>query len=825
MATAERDQAAAERYDPAAFEAAWAERWVAEGLFAAEDPRTSTKPKFYCLDMFPYPSGDLHMGHLEAFTGGDVVARYKWMRGHNVLHPIGWDAFGLPAENAAIKNGIHPRAWTYPNIEQQAASFKRLGMSFDWSRRFNTCDPDYYRWTQWLFLRFFEVGLAYRKAASTNWCPSCKTVLANEQVVGGRCERCGTLVTQREFVSWFFRESDYAQKLLDGMEQLKGWSEHALTIQRNWIGRSEGADVTFRVAETGEEVTVFTTRPDTLWGATFFVLAPEHPLARRLVAGKTRETMFEEFLDLVRRRSEIERAAVGKRKESFFTGAHAINPVTGKQIPIWCSDYVLMGYGTGAIMAVPAHDPRDFEFARQEGLEIRVVIQPEGQTLDPAVMTQAYDGEGVMVNSAHLDGTATPGGITRVVDWLEEQGIGTRRIRYRLRDWNVSRQRYWGCPIPIVHCPTDGEVPIPVEQLPVTLPDVEDYKPAETGESPLAKKTEWVNTTCPRCGGPAKRETDTLDTFIDSSWYFFRYCAQPDDAPLDPDLVNAWMPADHYTGGIEHATGHLIYSRFFTKVLHDLGLIGFDEPYPSLLNQGKVIMEGAKMSKSKGNLVAPSAIIEQYGADTARATMMFAGPFEADVDWADVSPQGLFRWLSRVWRFTVENASRMGAGEASGESALRQATHRAIQGVTEDHERFRFNTAIAKLMTLSNQIGENLGAPDEEVAEAIDALLRMLAPVCPFITEELWHRLGRDGSILKASWPAYDPALTKAETVTMVVQVSGKVRDRIEVPADIGEARMRELADASENVRKHIEGKEAVKVVVVPPKLVNIVVR
>ena len=817
MATTEAE---INRYDPAAIEPRWASKWVDDRLYEA--PEDSPKPKYYCLDMFPYPSGDLHMGHLEAFTGGDVIARYWWMRGRNVLHPIGWDAFGLPAENAAIKRGIHPYEWTYANIEQQASSFKRLGMSFDWSRRFNTCDPDFYRWTQWLFLKFWEAGLAYRKAVAVNWCPTDKTVLANEQVVNGKCERCGTAVTKRDFPSWFFRESDYAQRLLDGLDTLTGWSDHIKTIQRNWIGRSEGADVHFTIEGRDEELVVFTTRPDTLWGATFMVLAPEHPLARELVQGTDREAEFEKFVERVRGRTEIERIAAGKRREGFDLGARGINPVNGENIPIWAADYVLMEYGTGAIMAVPGHDQRDFEFAQQEGLPVRAVIRPEGASEDPEL---PYEGEGLMVHSGPLDGTPSPSGIPTVIDWLEQQNRGTRRIRYRLRDWNVSRQRYWGCPIPAIHCPTCGEVPVPESDLPVVLPDLEDYTPTEEGQSPLAK-TDWVNVKCPNCGGEARRETDTLDTFVDSSWYFFRYAGPTPDAVFDRDRVAFWMPADHYTGGITHATGHLIYSRFFTKVLNDLGLIPFDEPYPNLLNQGMVIMEGSAMSKSRGNLVTPSAIVDQYGADTARVTMLFAGPFEADVDWADVSPAGVFRWLSRVWRLVLERVSRMeNAREPQGDTPLRRATHHAIDGVTKDLERFRFNTAIAKLMTLTNQIADAKEASDGDVAEAVVTLVQMLAPSAPFIAEELWSRLGRDGSVHISSWPQADPTLVAEDTATMVVQVNGKVRNRIEVPTGIGEDEMLSLAKASENVRSHLDGKDIVKTVVVPPKLVNFVVK
>ncbi|HLW16552.1 MAG TPA: leucine--tRNA ligase, partial [Actinomycetota bacterium] len=582
MAQAAPPEETTDRYDPAAIEPRWAEEWERVDLYRASED--SPKPKYYCLDMFPYPSGDLHMGHLEAFTGGDVIARYKQMRGYNVLHPIGWDAFGLPAENAAIARKIHPKEWTYANIEQQASSFKRIGMSFDWSRNFNTCDPDFYKWTQWLFLKFHEAGMAYRRSVAVNWCPHDKTVLANEQVVNGRCERCGTAVTKRNFPSWFFRESDYAQRLLDGLDELPGWSEHIKTIQRNWIGRSEGADVVFTIEGRTEVIEVFTTRPDTLWGATFMVLAPEHPLAHELVHGTERERAFEEYVERVKARTEIDRLALGKRKEGFDTGARAINPVNGEAIPIWVADYVLLEYGTGAIMAVPAHDERDGEFARQESLPIREVIKPRDDDKQVDVVREPYIGEGAMVNSGPFDGTPTPDGIAKVVDWLDKQGLGKRIVRYRLRDWNVSRQRYWGCPIPMILCDVDGEVPVPMDELPVLLPDLDDYNPTDSGDSPLAKKTDWVNVACPKCGEAARRETDTFDTFVDSSWYFFRYAGPTPDAWAEREKIEYWMPADHYTGGITHATGHLIYSRFFTKVLHDIGLVSFDEPYPELLN-------------------------------------------------------------------------------------------------------------------------------------------------------------------------------------------------------------------------------------------------
>ena len=807
-----------ERYDPAAIEPRWAESWVNERVYEAPD--SSEKPKFYCLDMFPYPSGDLHMGHLEAFTGGDVIARYKWMRGYNVLHPIGWDAFGLPAENAAIKRGIHPKEWTYANIDQQASSFMRLGMSFDWSRRFNTCDPDFYTWTQWLFLKFFEAGLAYRKAVPVNWCPTDKTVLANEQVVNGRCERCNTPVTKREFPSWFFRESDYAQKLLDGLDELTGWSDHIKTIQRNWIGRSEGVDVTFTLEGRDDELVIYTTRPDTLWGVTYMVLAPEHPLARELAEASGRGDAFAAYLEQVKQRSEIDRLAQGKRKLGFALGVNAVNPVNGESIPIWVADYVLLEYGTGAIMAVPGHDTRDFEFAQQENIPVKPVVEPA----DGGPAELPYLGEGVMVNSGEFDGTPAPSGIAKVIDWLEKKGLGTGRIRYRLRDWNVSRQRFWGCPIPMILCEACGEVPVPESDLPVELPDLEDYTPTEEGLSPLGK-TAWADVACPNCGKPARRETDTFDTFVDSSWYFFRYAGPTPHAAFDRDRVAYWMPADHYTGGITHATGHLIYSRFFTKVLNDIGLIAFDEPYPTLLNQGMVIMEGSAMSKSRGNLVTPPAIIERYGADAARVTMLFAGPFEADVDWADVSPQGVFRWLSRVWRLTLENADAIRSGaKASGDSPLRRATHKTIEGVTHDLDRFRFNTAIAKLMSLTNDVGNAHDASPADRAEAMLAMIKMLAPSAPFVTEELWHRIGGNGPVHLSGWPEADPSLLTEETVTMVVQVNGKVRDRIDVPSGITEDEMTARATASEKVRPHVDGKEVRKTIVVVPKLVNIVV-
>ncbi|MFA5787425.1 MAG: leucine--tRNA ligase [Actinomycetota bacterium] len=813
-----------EPYDPCTIEPKWQQVWDAEEPYRADDSDT-TRPTFYALDMFAYPSGDLHMGHAEAFSIGDAIARYKAMCGFNVLHPVGWDAFGLPAENAAIKRGIHPSEWTHANIAVQAATFRRMGISFDWTRRYNTCDPEFYRWTQWLFLRFFERGLAYRKAASANWCPSCLTVLANEQVIGGRCERCDSVVVKRDLTQWFFKITDYAQRLLDDMDQLTGWSDKVVTMQRNWIGRSEGAEVVFQIKGRSEPVTVFTTRPDTLFGATFFLLAPEHPLCRELVAGTEREAAFEEFLQGVRSKSEIERLASERTKEGMFLGGYAVNPVNGEEIPIWAADYVLFEYGTGAVMAVPAHDERDFEFAKAYGLPIRTVIAPPDPSMDPEVAPAAYTGEGSTVNSGPYDGLPSLETLRRITADLEAAGKGKGTIAYRLRDWLISRQRFWGCPIPIIRCPSCGEVAVPDSDLPVRLPEGSGLDLAPKGQSPLAAIPEWVNVSCPCCGKPATRETDTMDTFVDSSWYFFRYCSPREtERPFDPALVAKWMPVSQYTGGIEHAILHLLYSRFFTKVCFDLGLVPFTEPFPNLLNQGMVLMAGAAMSKSRGNIVEPRSIIDTLGADTLRVTMLFAGPVDADVDWADVSPAGVNRWLGRVWR--IAGACAEGPAAGPGPESLRRLTHHTIREVTADYERFRFNTAVAKLMTLANAVieaGRGDGAGTQAERQAVEALLLMLAPMAPFITEELWRRLGHAESVHRAAWPSFDPGLAALERVTCVFQVNGKVRDRAEVAADISEEELRAMALSSERVRESLGGKEPAKVIVVAPKLVNLV--
>jgi leucyl-tRNA synthetase len=809
------------RYDASEIEPKWVERWEAEGLYRASEDPADPRPRFYALDMFSYPSGDLHMGHAEAYSGGDAVARFAAMRGHNVLHPVGWDAFGLPAENAAIKRGIHPKEWTYANIDQQARSFRRMGMSFDWTRRLITSDPEYYRWTQWLFLRLFERGLAYRKNAPVNWCPKDATVLANEQVINGACERCGTPVVRRDLTQWFFKITDYAQRLLDDMESLD-WPERVMTMQRNWIGRSEGASVTFEIAETGDDVEVFTTRPDTLWGVTFFVFALEHPLVPKLADAGGTESDAGAMLEALRTMPLVTREQADSR-EGIRLGVHAVNPVNGEKVPVFVAPYVLMEYGTGAVMGVPAHDQRDFEFARAHDLPIRVVVQPEGEQRDPDAMTEAYDHDGVMVNSGPFDGVRSPESIERVTAWLEEQGKGRPAVTYRLRDWLISRQRYWGAPIPIVHCPEHGEVAVPDDQLPVLLPDDVDFRPG--GESPLARQQGFVNTVCPICGEPAKRDTDTMDTFVDSAWYYYRYCSPKDETrPFDPAEVDRWMPVDQYIGGVEHAILHLLYCRFFTKVLFDMGMIGFTEPMLRLMNQGQVIFDGASMSKSRGNLVEPMPLVERWGADTMRLNILFAGPFEDDIDWKLIAPDpdrrpGVTTWLGRVFAAVGEACER----DAPDPETLRRLTHRTIRAVTDDMERFRFNVAISKLQVLTNGMRSALDAGDG-AREAASALTQLLAPLAPFAAEELWREvLGNGSSVHTSAWPEFDEALARQERVTLVVQVDGKVRDRIEVDSDAGEEACRGLALASDKARHALDGREIVKVIVRAPRLVNLV--
>jgi leucyl-tRNA synthetase len=820
----DRDDAP-ERYDAVAAQLRWQEFWEANDTFVARDD--DQRERAYVLDMFPYPSGDLHMGHAEAFVMGDIASRYLRLKGYDVLHPIGWDSFGLPAENAAIQRGTHPAEWTYANIDTQATSFRRYGLSLDWTRRLHTSDPEYYRWTQWLFLRFRERGLAYRKASFVNWCPKDQTVLANEQVVQGMCERCGTTVTKRQLTQWYFRVTEYAQRLLDDMSELEGgWPDRVLAMQRNWIGRSEGAYVDFVVEGRTEPVRVFTTRPDTLYGATFFVVAPEAALAAEIVTDEQRPA-FEAYLEQTKRITEIERQATDRPKTGVFLGVHATNPANGAQIPVYAADYVLAEYGTGAVMAVPAHDQRDLDFARAHGLDVRVVVDT-GEP-DPAQTGVATSGDGAYVSSGPLDGlTDKTAGIARIVEQLQDDGVGETAVTFRLRDWLLSRQRYWGAPIPIIHCPGCGEVAVPDDQLPVELPHLTGAALAPKGTSPLASATDWVNVACPECGGPAKRDTDTMDTFVDSSWYFFRYCSPGNtSAPFDPDDVRRWMPVAQYVGGVEHAILHLLYMRFFTKVLFDMGLVDFVEPMRKLLNQGQVINQGRSMSKSLGNGVDLGAQIDAFGVDAVRLTVVFAGPPEEDIDWADVSPAGSLKFLQRAYRLATDVTSEPGTDPASGDQKLRRETHRLLADVTSALETQRFNVAVARVMELVNAarraIDSGPGPADPAVREAAEVVTVALSLVAPYAAEEMWARLGHQPSVANAAWPQVDASLLVAETVTCVFQVQGKVRGRTEVAPDVSEDVLREAALADEGVVRALAGRAVAKIIVRAPKLVSIV--
>jgi len=824
-----------ERYDFKAIEGKWQRIWEEEQAYRVLN-RTD-KPNYYVLEMFPYPSGALHMGHIRNYSIGDVVARFKTMQGYNVLHPMGWDAFGMPAENAAIQHGTQPAEWTRRNIANMKAQQKRLGTSYDWQREVTTCNPDYYRWTEWMFLLMYKRGLAYKKKAPVNWCPSCQTVLANEQVIDGECWRCGTPVAKKDLEQWFFKITDYAERLLEDLSLLGGWPERVRVMQENWIGKSVGATVTFPLPGHKEGITVFTTRQDTLYGVTFMVLAPEHPLVMELVKGTEREEAVRAFVEKCRQQSEIARTAQDTEKEGLDLGVYCINPLNGEQVPVWVANYVLLEYGTGAVMGVPAHDQRDFEFAKKYGFPIRVVIQPEGEELDPARMTAAYAEPGVLVNSGPFNGLPNLEAQQKIGAYLEEKGWGRRTVTYRLRDWLVSRQRYWGAPIPIIYCPQCGTVPVPEEDLPVLLPENVKFDPGVI--SPLAHVPEFVNTTCPKCGRPARRETDTMDTFICSSWYYYRY-ADPKNAaaPFGKDAVEAWLPVDQYIGGIEHAVLHLLYSRFFTKVLYDAGLVSNVEPFTNLLTQGMVIKDGAKMSKSKGNVVSPDDIFAKYGADTARLFILFAAPPDKDLDWSDQGVEGAWRFLGRVWRLVMSNKEVFGQkGDGGGELArsdrdLRRKVHATLKKVTEDvAERFNFNTAIAAVMELVNEIHrylERVPVAEQKAAvvrEALEILLLVLAPFVPHITEELWHQTGHTDSIHRQTWPQWDEQALAAEEITVVVQVNGRLRDRMVVPADSAEDEIERLALGLDKVRAQLDGKRVVKVINVPGKLVNIVAR
>ena len=815
-------------FDPNGVVDKWLPVWDRLRIFEARDD--DSRERRYVVDMFSYPSGDLHMGHAEAFSIGDAVARFAMMQGYDVLHPIGWDSFGLPAENAALKRNMDPREWTYANIETQAEGYRRLGMSFDWRTRLHTSDPEYYRWTQWLFLRMFERGLAYRKAAPVNWCPNDQTVLANEQVISGKCERCGADVTKKNLTQWFFRITDYAERLLDDMADLEGkWPDRVLTMQRNWIGRSTGAYVDFRIEGHDVPIRVFTTRPDTLFGATFFVIAADSPLASEVCAPDQREA-FSSYLEQVRRLTDIDRLTEGRNKTGVFLGRHAINPVNGELIPVYAADYVLADYGTGAIMAVPAHDQRDLDFARTFDLPVRVVV--DTGLPDPNETGTATVGDGALVNSDRYNGMSKDEAIAAIAEDLRGDGHGEPAVTYRLRDWLLSRQRYWGCPIPIVHCSGCGEVAVPDEELPVELPLSGYELRPEGGKSPLETATEWVTVKCPKCGGDATRDTDTMDTFVDSSWYYLRYPSSDDHSQVfDVERVRRWAPVDEYIGGVEHAILHLLYSRFFVKVLHDMGMLDFTEPFRALTNQGQVIMGGASMSKSKGNLVNLQEEIAKYGPDAVRLTMLFAGPPEDDIDWADVSPTGSVKWLSRVWRLATDvGRAGQGSDPTTGDVALRTAVHKLVADATEHCEHKRFNVAIARLMELTSALrkavdGGSMSSPAGAAAvrEGAEALAKMLSIFAPFAAEEVWELLGNEPSVVSAGWPKADPALLVEDTVTCVVQVAGKLRDKFEVPVGIGEDELRERALASDAVRRALGDRPVRNVIIRPPRLVNVV--
>ena len=819
----EREHAA---YDFAYVQEKWLPIWDKLEPFKsgrADDAR----PKKYVLDMFPYPSGDLHMGHAEAYALGDVIARYWIQKGFNVMHPIGWDAFGLPAENAAIKRNEDPRIWTYENIATQKASMRRYACSFDWDRVFNTCDPEYYKWNQWLFTKLHERGLAYRKDSAVNWCPGCQTVLANEQVVAGFCERCDSAVTKKKLNQWYFKITDYADRLLDDMSELEGkWPDKVLMMQRNWIGRSQGADVQFNIEGRSEPVTIYTTRPDTLYGATFMVVAADSALAAELATGSAVEAEFKAYLEKIKAASDIDRLATDRPKSGVDLKRFAINPVNGAKLPIWASDYVLADYGTGAIMAVPAHDQRDLDFAKAMGLPVQVVVETGEE--DPNETGIATTGDGVLVNSGSLNGLKKIEAIAAITKQLEADKLGKSSRNYRLRDWLVSRQRYWGTPIPIVHCDKCGEVAVPDSELPLLLPDAKGLDLKPKGQSPLAAATEWVNTKCPQCGGAAMRDTDTMDTFVDSSWYYLRYPSSTNATePFNRAEIDTWLPVDQYVGGVTHAILHLLYSRFFTKVLYDMKMLSFTEPFTRLLNQGMVVMDGSAMSKSRGNLVRLSDELENHGVDAIRLSMVFSGPPEDDVDWSDVSPSGSVKFLSRAWRLSGDVTSAPGVDFTTGDLDLRKATHKALNDASFAVESFRFNVAIARVMELVNAtrkaIDSGCGAADPAVREATEAIAIMLSLVAPFTSEEMWERLGHKPAIATAGWPVVDPALLVADEVEAVIQINGKIKDRMTVSPSISDADFEAAALALPSIVVELAGATPKKVIARAPKLVNIV--
>ena len=816
-----------EAYDFKAVQDKWLRIWDKLAPFKSgkDDDK---RPKKYVLDMFPYPSGDLHMGHAEAYALGDVIARYWIQKGFNVMHPIGWDAFGLPAENAAIKRNADPRAWTYENIDVQKASMRRYACSFDWDRTLHTCDPEYYKWNQWLFLKMFEKGLAYRKDSAVNWCPDCQTVLANEQVVAGLCERCDSAVTKKKLNQWYLKITDYADRLLDDMEQLEGkWPEKVLLMQRNWIGRSTGAQVDFAVDGSDQSITVYTTRPDTLYGATFMVLAADSELAAKLVAGSSVEAEFKKYVESVKAASDIDRLATDRAKSGVFLNRYAINPVNNEKIPIWASDYVLADYGTGAIMAVPAHDQRDLDFAKAMKLPVRVVIDTGLE--DPNTSGVATDGDGKVINSGSITGLGKDEAIAKIISELESKKLGKATKNYRLRDWLISRQRFWGTPIPIIHCDSCGLVPVPESQLPVELPDAKGLDLKPKGTSPLGAASDWVNVSCPKCNAPAKRDADTMDTFVDSSWYFLRYTSVNNhEMAFDKKSVETWLPVDQYVGGVTHAILHLLYSRFFTKVLHDLGLLNFTEPFTRLLNQGMVLMDGSAMSKSRGNLVKLSDELDKHGVDAIRVSMVFAAPPEDDIDWSDVSPAGSLKFLNRAWRISQDVSSKPGVDFKSGDIELRKAIHKSLSEIELAVESFRFNVVIARIMELVNAtrkaIDSGCGPADPAVREAAETIAICLSLVAPYTAEDMWEKLGHKPAIANTGWPVIDKSLLGVDNVIAILQVNGKIKDRIEVSPNISKEELEKLGRENAEIKAALSGAEVKKVITVAPKLVNFVI-
>lgn len=822
------------KYDFKTIEEKWQKKWEADHAFKTTED--TSKPKYYALEMFPYPSGNLHMGHVRNYSIGDVVARYKKMQGFNVLHPMGWDSFGLPAENAAIKHGTPPAEWTWKNIDNMRTQLKRLGFAIDWDREVATAKEEYYKFTQWMFLQLFKNGLAYKKKSFVNWCPSCQTVLANEQVVNGKCERCKSEVGKRDLEQWFFSITKYADRLLKDIDKLGGWPDKVKSMQTNWIGKSEGAELKFRLDGSDEELTIFTTRPDTVYGVSYMVIAPEHPIVESLISGRPDEAACREFIKKVHGMSEIMRSSTDTEKEGVFTGRYVINPLNGKKVPLYLANYVFLDYGTGIVMGVPAHDQRDFDFAKKYNLPIEIVVQPEGQNMKGEDLTEAFAAEGIMENSGEFDGMNNREALKKIINYVEEKGIGERKVNFRLRDWLISRQRYWGAPIPVVYCEKCGTVPIPESELPVRLP--ENVKFTGQGKSPLSECEEFMNTTCPKCGGHARRESDTMDTFVCSSWYYLRYCDPHNNKmPFSKDKVDYWMNVDQYIGGVEHAILHLLYARFFTKVLYDLGYVSCEEPFENLLTQGMVLKDGSKMSKSVGNVVSPDEIVAKYGADTARLFILFAAPPERDLDWNDTAVEGAYKFLNRVWRAVDElkpfmsDEKVVSASLNAEEKKLRFAVNASIKKVTEDFERFSFNTAISSIMEMVNELYRYKDATAPEsyskplIGEALRSLIVLLSPIVPHITQEMWESIGNDTALFDTPWPSFDESALVVSEVEIVVQINGKIRDKMTVSADLSREQMEEIAKTSDKVNALIGDKQIVKVIAVPKKLINIVVK